>query len=150
MSTTPSGMSRDLVVFVIGEREFAVDNHAVCGIRDWAPAMPLPHMPRHIQSVIPVDGAYVPLIDLSQQLGLGRADPVKCHAAILVRSGSGLSALLVDEVSGVIGVEAARIQPVAGLAPEQCLISGVVTLDDRMICFVELNALSGNVESEAA
>ncbi|MEQ8481897.1 MAG: chemotaxis protein CheW [Hoeflea sp.] len=150
MNTTPSDMSRDLVVFDIGDREFAIDNSAVCDIRDWAPATTLPHRPRHIQSVITVDGAVVPLVDMSLQLGLGRADPCQRHTIILVRPASGLTALLVDEVNRPIAVEPARIQPVAGLAPEKTLISSMVTLEDRMICFVELNALSGNVESEAA
>lgn len=150
MNTTPSDMSRDLAVFDIGEREFAIDNSAVCDIRDWTPAMTLPHRPRHIQSVIPVDGAVVPLVDMSLQLGLGRADPCKRHTIILVRLGSRITALLVDEVNPSIAAEPARILPVAGSDPKKSLISGVVTLDDRMICFVELNALSGNVESEAA
>ncbi len=150
MNTMPSNMSKELTVFVIGEREFAIDSHAVCDVRDWAPAMTLPHRPRHIQSVIPVDGLVVPLIDMSLKLGLGRADPCKRHAVVLVRLGSRVIALLVDEVQPPIAVEPARLQPVAGPAPEKPLISGVVTLDERMICFVELNALSGNVESEAA
>lgn len=150
MKTIPSDMSQELAVFVIGEREFAIDNHAVCDIRDWVPVMTLPHRPRHIQSVIHVDGVILPLIDMSLELGLGRADPGKRHEIILVRLKSRLTALLVDEVNRPLAVEAARMQPVAGLAAEKRLISSVVTLEDRMICFVELDALSGNVESEAA
>jgi purine-binding chemotaxis protein CheW len=150
MNTTPSDMSKDLAVFVIGEREFAIDNAAVCDVMDWAPAITLPHRPRHIQSMIQVDGIVVPLIDMSLELGLGRADPCKRHAIIVVRLGSRSAALLVDEAKGPVAVETARIQPVAGMAPEIRLISSVVTLEDGMICFVDLNALSGNVESEAA
>lgn len=143
-------MSRDLAVFFIGEREFCIDTLAVRDIRPWSPATPLPHSPRHIQSAISVGSALVPLIDMSLRLGLGRSDPARPHTVILVRLNNQPAALLVDAACGTVNVETRRIRTVAGMPADHRFIGSVVVLEDRMICLVELNALIGELESEAA
>jgi chemotaxis signal transduction protein len=86
MKTCGSDILRGLIVFMTGEREFSVDGAEIHEIRDWTSATPLP------------------LVDMTNALGLGRADPTKRNTII----------------------------------------------EDRMVCVVELDAMFGAYESEAA
>lgn len=152
MRTGGSGIMCDLVVFMIGEREFCISGQVVHEIRDWAPAPPLPHSPRHLHNVITVGGMTVPLMDMSDSLGLGQTDPVKRHAVIVVVNGSRRAALLVDSVSGRVSVRADRIQQVAGASDngKSRAISSIANIEDRMVCVVKPDAMFGAYGSEAA
>jgi purine-binding chemotaxis protein CheW len=142
----------DLVVFKIGEREFCIDGEDMLENRAWTPATPLPHSPRHVHSLTTVGGMTMPLMDMSDCLGLGRADPIKRHAVIVALNEGRRAALLVDSVSGRVSVRADRIQQVAGAGDniKSSAISGIAIIEDRMVCVVELDAMFGAYGSEAA
>lgn len=152
MKAGGSDIMCDLIVFKIGEREFCISGADVHEIRDWTPATPLPHSPCHVHSVTTVGGMTVPLMDMSDCLGLGRADPIKRHAVIVALNGSRRAALLVDSVSGRVSVRADRIQQVAGASDnsKSRAISGIAIIEDRMVCVIELDAMFGAYGSEAA
>lgn len=152
MKSCGSNIMCDLIVFMIGEREFSIEGADMHAIRNWTPATPLPHSPRHVHSVTTVDGVAMPLIDMSNALGLGRADPNRCHTIIVAPYGKKRVALLVDSVSGRVSVHATRIQPVAGggTSSTSRAISGIAIIEDRMVCVIELDAIFGAFESEAA
>lgn len=142
----------DLVVFMIGEREFCINGADMHEIRAWTPATPLPHSPRHLHSLTTVGGMTMPLMDMSDCLGLGRADPAKRHTIIVALNANRRVALLVDSVSGRVSVRTDRVQPVAGAGDngKSRAISGIAIIEDRMVCVVELDAIIGAFGSEAA
>lgn len=67
--------TRELISFRVGAQEFCVDIMVVREIRGWTPATPLPHAPAYMRGVVNLRGAVLPIVDLSERLGLGLPSP---------------------------------------------------------------------------
>ncbi|SIP98846.1 purine-binding chemotaxis protein CheW [Rhizobium sp. RU33A] len=145
--------SRELIAFRIGDQEFCVNIMSVREIRGWSPATPLPHSPHYVLGVINLRGAVLPIMDLSLRLGMKPSEPTVRHVIIVTQVKSRVVGLLVDAVSDILTVSDADIQPTPEVAPdlEKHYARGILAIDKRMICLVELGALFNEAaESEAA
>jgi len=145
--------SRELIAFRIGDQEFCVNIMSVREIRGWTPATPLPHSPHYVLGVINLRGAVLPIMDLSLRLGMKPAEPTARHVIIVAQVKSRVVGLLVDAVSDILTVSDADIQPTPEVSSdlEKHYARGILALDKRMICLVELGALFNEAaESEAA
>ena len=142
----------ELIAFRAGEQEFCVDVMSVREIRGWTPATPLPHSPSHVRGVINLRGAVLPVMDLSQRLGMGPTDPSQRHVIIVIQIGGQFVGLLVDAVSDILTIPASDIQPPPELGKEmgRDFVQGIIPIEGRMVCYIQLNALFGTLESEAA
>lgn len=149
---TISRANRELIAFRIGEQEFTVNIMNVREIRGWTTATPMPHSPHYMRGVINLRGAVLPIIDLSARLGMTPAEPTPRHVIIVAQVGSKVVGLLVDAVSDILTVTDESIQPVPEVAShlEKSFARGVIALESRMICLVELEAIFPEAESEAA
>ncbi|MEM5471514.1 chemotaxis protein CheW [Hoeflea sp. AS60] len=142
----------ELIAFNLGDQEFCIEVISVREIRSWTPATILPHSPPHVCGVINLRGVVLPVMDLSVRLGMAPAEPSQGHVIIVTQIGSQIVGLLVDAVSDILAVPASDIHSAPDVSknmdPE--LIRGMLPMDDRMICFIQLNALFASTESEAA
>ncbi len=144
--------ARELIAFRIGEQEFCVDIMSVREIRGWAPATALPHSPGFVLGVINLRGAVLPIIDLSARLGMADADPSARHVIIVTQVYDKLVGLLVDAVSDILTVTDENIQPTPEVSSEldKSFAKGVLAIEGRMICLIELESLFPESEVEAA
>ena len=142
----------ELIAFTLGDQEFCVEVMSVREIRSWTPATILPHSPDYICGVINLRGVVLPVMDLSQRLGMAPAEPTQGHVIIVTRIGTQIVGLLVDAVSDILAVPASDIHPAPDVSKtmDRDLIRGMLPMDDRMICFIQLNALTDSIEREAA
>jgi len=142
----------ELIAFTVGDQEFCIEVMSVREIRSWTPATVLPHSPGYVRGVINLRGVVLPVMDLSQRLGLSSAEPSEGSVIIVTKIGSQIIGLLVDLVSDIFTVPAGDIHSAPDVSKEmdRDLIRGMIPMDDRMICFIQLNALFGTIESEAA
>lgn len=142
----------EVIAFKVGEQEFCVDIMSVREIRGWTPATPLPHSPDHVRGMINLRGVVLPVMDMSLSLGMQATDPSQRHVIIVIQIGHQSIGLLVDGVSDILTIPVAEIQPAPDLGTEmdQEFVSGIIPIEGRMVCFVELSALFGTIESEAA
>ncbi|MDP3524696.1 MAG: chemotaxis protein CheW [Hoeflea sp.] len=142
----------ELIAFTIGEQEFCVEVMAVREIRGWTPATPLPHSPGYVRGVINLRGVVLPVMDMSLRLGMEPTDPSQRHVIIVIQVGGQLVGLLVDAVSDILMVPAASIQPPPDMSKEmdRDFVQGIIPIEGRMVCLIQLNALFGTIESEAA
>ncbi|KGF68504.1 chemotaxis protein CheW [Hoeflea sp. BAL378] len=142
----------ELIAFTIGDQEFCVEVMAVREIRGWTPATPLPHSPGYVRGVINLRGVVLPVMDMSQRLGMDRTDPSQRHVIIVIQTGSQLVGLLVDSVSDILAVAESAIQPAPDVSREmgRDFVQGIIPIEGRMVCLIQLNALFGSIESEAA
>lgn len=120
-------------------------------IRGWTPATPLPHAPSYVMGVINLRGAVLP-INLSVRLGLKPVAPDARHVIII---GSG-------RVEDRRSSRRSRLRHSDGqrrkhpadaggnLRPRTQYARGILAIDKRMICLIELDALFPDAESEAA
>jgi purine-binding chemotaxis protein CheW len=150
--TNASAKSRELISFVIGDQQFCVDVMAVREIRGWSEATPLPHAPDYVQGMINLRGTVLPIIDMRVRLGIA-ADEVPSRRVIIVAwIGSRLVGLIVDSVRDILTTSEGMVQPtpeVAGDAPKS-FISGVLTIEDRMVCLISLDHLLPELNVVAA
>lgn len=145
-------VSRELIAFRIGDQEFCVNIMSVREIRGWTPATPLPHAPPYVMGVINLRGAVLPIIDLSARLGMKDAEPTARHVIIVAQVRSRVVGLLVEAVSDILTITEDNIQPVPEVSSdlEKQYARGILSIDKRMICMIELDALFLHKESEAA
>ncbi len=144
--------SRELIAFRIGNQEFCVSIMSVREIRGWTPATKLPHTPSYMMGVLNLRGAVLPIVDLAARLGMRAAEPTPRHVIIVAQVGRQVIGLLVDAVSDILTVTDENIQPVPEVSSdmERQFARGILAIDKRMICLVELEGLFPDEESEAA
>jgi len=144
--------ARELIAFRIGDQEFCVDIMSVREIRGWTPATAMPHAPAYMLGVINLRGAVLPIVDLSARLGMKRAEPTVRHVIIVAQVKRKVAGLLVDGVSDILTVTDDTIQPTPEVSSdhERQFARGVLAIDRRMICLLELETLFPEYESQAA
>ncbi|MDL2404887.1 chemotaxis protein CheW [Rhizobium calliandrae] len=144
--------ARELIAFRIGDQEFCVDIMSVREIRGWTPATAMPHAPAHVLGIINLRGAVLPIVDLSARLGMKRAEPTARHVIIVAQVKRKVVGLLVDAVSDILTVTDDNIQPTPEVSSdyERQFARGILAIDRRMICLIELETLFPDSESEAA
>jgi len=144
--------SRRLIAFRIGEQEFCVDIMAVREIRGWTPATAMPHAPSYVLGIVNLRGAVLPIIDLPARLGMKKAEPTARHVIIVAQIKRRMVGLLVDAVSDILTITEDNIQPTPEISSDlqRQFARGILAIDRRMICVVELEALFPEEESEAA
>jgi purine-binding chemotaxis protein CheW len=155
MSYTVKNLSqgdRELIAFRIGDQEFCVNIMSVREIRGWTPATPMPNSPSYMKGVINLRGAVLPIIDMSLRLGMKPADPSARHVIIVAQMKRKVVGLLVDAVSDILSVSDDNIQPTPEVNSdlERQFARGILAIDKRMICLIELESLFPETESEAA
>jgi purine-binding chemotaxis protein CheW len=144
--------SRELIAFRIGDQEFCVNIMHVREIRGWTPATALPHSPNYLLGVINLRGVVLPIIDLSMRLGMKTSAPSDRHVIIVTQVRSKIIGLLVDAVSDILTISDDVIQPTPEVTSEfeRSFSRGIIAIDNRMICLVELDFIFPETESEAA
>ncbi len=143
---------RELIAFRIGDQEFCVNVMSVREIRGWTPATAMPHSPGYMKGVINLRGAVLPIIDLSARLGMPATVPTARHVIIVAQVHRKVVGLLVDAVSDILTVTEDNVQPTPEIASElqRQFARGILAIDKRMICLLELEAIFPESESEAA
>ncbi|WP_339761887.1 chemotaxis protein CheW [uncultured Hoeflea sp.] len=142
----------ELIAFTLGDQEFCIEVMSVREIRSWTPATILPHSPGHVRGVINLRGVVLPVMDLAERLGLAPAEPSEASVIIVTQIGNQIIGLLVDLVSDIFTVSAEDVHaaPDVSKTMDRDQIRGMIPMEERMICFLQLDALFGTIESEAA
>jgi purine-binding chemotaxis protein CheW len=149
-------LCRELLSFRVSAQEFCVDIMAVREIRGWTPATPLPHAPGYVRGVVNLRGAVLPIIDLAERIGLGRAEPTPQHVIIVVQVGTHLGTqlvgLLVSAVCDILTVTEEMIQSTPEVAAPQtkAFVQGLLTVESRMLGMLRIDHLISEPVAEAA
>lgn len=135
-----SNRLQEVVAFRVAEQDFCFDLKSVREIRGWTATTVLPHAQSYVKGVINLRGSVVPVVDLSERLGLGATDPGPRHVIIISVLGQQTVGLLADVVSDILTVSEDDIQAVPDIVDEAVrqFISGVLVIDDRMIRKMDL------------
>lgn len=140
-----------LVVFRLGEEEFACNINNVCEVLKMVRVTPLPRSIEFVEGVINLRGEVIPVIDLRKRFGLAIVERTSESRIIIVEVDERMFGLIVDSVSEVARVPNNQIQG----APDQVaggktdLIMGVGKIDDRMLIILEVERIF-TIEEKAA
>lgn len=137
------GTAMSVVAVRVGSQEFALDVMSVREIRGWSPPTPLPRAPAYVHGMIDLRGVVIPIVDLGARLGLSATDASATSVIIVAQIRDRLVGLLVDGVSDLISVDAARLQatPETGSAGPHEVMHGVFELEGRILGLISLERL---------
>lgn len=147
-----SAGTEEFITFRVGEQEFCVEITSTREIRGWSQATRLPHSPDYIIGVINLRGTILPIMDLSARLGMGSKKPNERHVIIVVHIRDKTLGLLVDSVSDILDVGPDHLRPVPDVNPSISneMFRRVIVMDKRIICEICLDAISPELELQAA
>jgi len=141
LTSTPSQHEIQMVTFMLGREEYAVDVMDVREILDMTDITKVANSPSHVQGVIDLRGDIVPIISLRKQFGLpeSKGDTFNC-IAVMDFSGQ-LTGFLIDEVSDVIRVARSEILPPLEVT-SQPWIQGIISMEKRLVVVMNLQHLA--------
>jgi purine-binding chemotaxis protein CheW len=149
MSTTQSTASestKQLVVFSLGEEEYALPITQVQEIIRYTEPRAVASEAPWIRGVISLRGKIIPVCDLAARLGLEVQGGERANI-VIVETESGTAGVIVDDVEEVITVSASQLEsvPAAGAA----FIDAVAKIEDRLIVLLNTSGVFAGVEIAA-
>jgi purine-binding chemotaxis protein CheW len=133
-----AGDDVELVAVEVGGQSWALPLAAVERVVGMVAVSPLPESPAGIRGAINVGGEIVPVLDLDLRLGRPTTDRGPSARLVLARTRSRRVALGVDDVLGVIVVDAALIGP--PIEQTAAPMGGVVALPEGVLAIYDLDA----------
>jgi len=134
---------REFLTFTLGDEEYGVDILKVQEIRGYDTVTKIPDAPDFIKGVINLRGTIVPVVDLRIKFKLGKADYDAFTVMIILNIDKRVVGVVVDSVSDVMHLSPDQIRPSPefGGAMDTRFITGLGTLDDRMLILVDIEKL---------
>lgn len=129
-----------LIVFNLGDEEFAAEIGQVREIIRAGTITPIPDSPQFIKGVSNVRGEITVVIDLKERFFLPAKKKVEGKHIIITEQEKNLFGLMVDEVAEVLRIPETEIKPTPELVTriDRVYISGVLTLEGRLIIMLDL------------
>lgn len=140
-----------LVGFLIGSEEYAVDILKVQEINRIVQITKVPNSPDFVEGVINLRGKVIPILDLRIRMGMGKKEH-DAHTRIMVVDISQKTiGFVVDEVTEVLRIPKSVIEAPPELATGQRsdFITGVGKLEDRLLILLDLDKIISGEESKA-
>jgi purine-binding chemotaxis protein CheW len=122
--------SRQLVVFSLGEEEYALPIAQVHEIIRYTEPRSVASASHWVRGVINLRGKIVAVYDLAARLGLAATDGKESNIVIVEAAGS-VAGVVVDDVDQVLTVEESQLEGVPSSGSEA--IEAIAKLDDRLI-----------------
>jgi purine-binding chemotaxis protein CheW len=144
------------LTFQLAGQDYGIEILRVQEIKCWEKPTRLPHAPEHVQGVINLRGAVVPILDLRQRFNLHESHETSTAVVIVVKTDSpraGLTAgIVVDAVCEVRSIESADLQPPPdlGAAFDSGFVRGLVMVEERMLILLDLATLIADMLGEIA
>ncbi len=135
-----------LVSFIIGNEEFAVDILFVHEINRMLQITKVPNSPDFVEGVINLRGRVIPVIDLRCKLGMERKAYDKNTRIIVVEVEGKMVGFIVDAVNEVLRIQKSITEAppelVTGINSEY--IKAVGKLEDRLLILLDLEKVISN------
>jgi purine-binding chemotaxis protein CheW len=152
MSATPlakstGGSTRQLVVFSLGEEEYALPITQVQEIIRYAEPRAVASEAAWLRGVISLRGKIIAVCDLAARLGLPRDCEGRANIVVVETEG-GTAGVIVDEVQEVLTVDDAQLDAVPAAGAD--FIEAVVKVDDRLVVLLDASGIFAGVEIAAA
>jgi purine-binding chemotaxis protein CheW len=141
----PAAAAGDYLSFRLGSEEYGLDILRVQEIRSYEEPTHMAHAPHHVKGVVNLRGVIVPLMDLRLKLGLSEVRCDSLTVVVVLNVADRIIGMVVDSVSDVVRLDAARIKPVPALSHTLGgdFASGIGSVDQRMLILVDVEALIG-------
>ncbi|MBB3329727.1 purine-binding chemotaxis protein CheW [Halomonas campaniensis] len=135
--------NREFLVFSLGDEEYAIDILKVQEIRGYENVTRIANAPDFIKGVTNLRGVIVPIVDLRIKFHLERVEYGGQTVVIVVNVADRVVGIVVDGVSDVMTLTPEQIKPAPefGVTLSSDFLSGLGSLDDRMLVLVDIDKL---------
>ena len=139
---------REFLPFRLGDEEYGIDILKVQEIRGYDAVTRIANAPEFIKGVINLRGAIVPIADLRIKFKLGSPEYDQFTVVIILNIAGRVAGVVVDSVSDVLTLSAQSIKPAPefGAAVDTRYLTGIGTLDERMLILIDIEALLTGAE----
>ncbi|OYT26309.1 MAG: chemotaxis protein CheW [Candidatus Altiarchaeales archaeon ex4484_96] len=146
-----SGDELQIVVFKLGDEEYACEIHKVREIIKMPSITPVPRTPAVIKGIINVRGKIVVVVDLKERFDLGK-DEDGTHI-ILVETDGRMIGVIVDDISHVLRITSDHVKEPPDIITRKIhadYIHGIVILEEqeRFIILLDVDELFSEEEWE--
>ncbi|MFJ1298477.1 chemotaxis protein CheW [Pseudomonadota bacterium AL_CKDN230030165-1A_HGKHYDSX7] len=134
----------EYLTFRLGNEDYGVDILKVQEIRGYDRNLTaIANTPAFIKGVVNLRGAIVPILDMRIKLNLDDATYDEHTVVIILDLDKQVVGMVVDSVSDVITMQDAQIKaaPSVGSGAETSYVTGIGTIDDRMVILVDIDRL---------
>lgn len=134
---------QEILTFILGDEEYGVDILMVQEIRGYDTVTKMPDAPEFIKGVINLRGTIVPIVDLRIKFKLSKVEYNASTVMIILNIDHRVVGMVVDSVSDVMNLSSKQIRPAPefGGAIDTRFITGIGTLDDRLLILVNIEKL---------
>lgn len=140
---TAEAESREFLVFSLGDEEYAIDILKVQEIRGYENVTRIANAPDFIKGVTNLRGVIVPIVDLRIKFHFDKVEYGGQTVVIVVNVADRVVGIVVDGVSDVMTLTPDQIKPAPefGVTLSSDFLSGLGSLDDRMLVLVDIDKL---------
>lgn len=133
----------EFLTFKLGDVEYGVDIRLVQELRGYDAVTRIANAPEHIKGVINLRGLIVPIVDMRIRFNAGPVDYDQFTVVIVLNVGGRVVGMVVDSVTDVTSLPPDSIKPPPefGAAIDTRYVTGLGTLDERMIILVDIERL---------
>ena len=129
-----------LVVFRLGQEEYAVSIAQVKEILHYKGATKMPHTPAYMEGIITLRGKVIPVVELAMRFGLVASSTVERRVVIVEAAGQEVG-IVVDEVTEVIRLQESAIEPVPAMSVRNDYVRGIGKDNGRLLILLDLAKL---------
>lgn len=135
--------TREFLVFSLGDEEYAIDILKAQEIRGYENVTRIASAPSFIKGVTNLRGVIVPIVDLRIKFNLDRVEYDGQTVVIVVNVAGRVVGVVVDGVSDVLSLTPEQIKPAPefGLSLSSDYLSGLASLEDRMLVLVDIDRM---------
>ncbi len=128
-----------VVVFRLGEEQFAVDTSRVQSINDNMSITIVPKSEKHIKGLINLRGNIISLLDINLVLGIP-ANENSQKSIIILETSEELIGVAVDQVDEVLELSDSVLENVEDEKKKPC-IKGILNLKQRIVTLIDIDKL---------
>ncbi|HYF59750.1 MAG TPA: chemotaxis protein CheW [Burkholderiaceae bacterium] len=148
LDRSPAVRPREYLTFRLGDEEYGIDILKVQEIRGYEQPTRIANTPAFIKGVVNLRGVIVPIVDLRLKFNLGSAEYNDFTVVIILNLGARVVGIVVDSVSDVMELSPEQIReaPEINSTVDSGFITGLGTLNDRMLILIEIERLMSAAE----
>lgn len=136
-----------VVVFTIGNEEYAVPIENVLSIEKVEGITPIPHLPNYVRGIIKVRGELIPALDTENILYNRSTNIGEAVRIIVLRTADMSLGILVNEAKEILDIPTELIKQVGLVAYQKTsYFTGVANLDSRLVTIVDPSILVKSLE----
>jgi purine-binding chemotaxis protein CheW len=128
-----------VVVFKLGDEQFAVETSKVQSINDTMVITKVPKAPDYIKGLINLRGNIISLLDINLIVGIEKG-AMSENNIIILEMEEELVGITVDQVDEVLDIEEAVIEKIEN-DKRKSYIRGVINFQDRIVTLIDIDNL---------